>query len=238
MSDLRLSDDGLYYWDGRQWVSTLSPDGRWRWTGSAWVPLAAVAVPRYPMHQPLTTVRTATPWTAPMQAAVAGVFVLYGLYSLTTPFWMSGVMAQAFNQSFQRQQQLNPAVSPPPPEVINSLSTLMSEMLWVSVFVTVAICAVAVVGALKRWTWAFWAILVIFGIVSLFLPFNLAGAVTGFSSVSTYGPPAWTTWLTVAFELAGAALFVWMLIAIIRYGPWAMTRSAEPPMPAVQAPAS
>src|SRR5216683_2443487 len=42
MADMRLSDDGLYYWDGSRWISTLSPDGRWRWNGSGWVPADAM----------------------------------------------------------------------------------------------------------------------------------------------------------------------------------------------------
>jgi len=45
VADLRLSDDGLFYWDGRQWVTTLSPDGRFRWNGSAWVAVGGVAPP-------------------------------------------------------------------------------------------------------------------------------------------------------------------------------------------------
>ena len=33
---LRMSPDGMYYWDGQAWVSTLSHDGRSRWNGQAW----------------------------------------------------------------------------------------------------------------------------------------------------------------------------------------------------------
>jgi hypothetical protein len=206
--------------------------------GSAWVPIAAMAAPQYPYYQPPKTTRTPSPWTAPMQALVAGLFVLYALYTLSTPFFMSGAFTQAFNQSIQRQQQLNPAVSPPPPEVISSMATLMSEMVWVSVIFIVAVCAVAVVAALKRWTWAFWAILVLFGLVSLFLPFNVASAVVGASSVTRYGLPAWTVWLSITFGLASAAAFVWMLIALFRYGPWATTKATELQVPAPQAPVS
>jgi hypothetical protein len=34
-----FSQDGRWYWDGQQWVSTLSPDGKYRWTGKAWAPV-------------------------------------------------------------------------------------------------------------------------------------------------------------------------------------------------------
>ena len=47
MAELRLSEDGLHYWDGRHWVTTLSPDGRFRWNGSAWVQNASTALGAY-----------------------------------------------------------------------------------------------------------------------------------------------------------------------------------------------
>jgi hypothetical protein len=38
--------------------------------------------------------------------------------------------------------------------------------------------------------------------------------------------PAWTYWLGLATSIPSAALFVWMLIALVKRGPWAMTRVA------------
>lgn len=35
----QLSQDGRWYWDGNQWLSTTSPDGKYRWTGTAWAPI-------------------------------------------------------------------------------------------------------------------------------------------------------------------------------------------------------
>lgn len=32
----RISNDGLTYWNGAAWVSTVSPDGKQRWDGVAW----------------------------------------------------------------------------------------------------------------------------------------------------------------------------------------------------------
>lgn len=153
MSDLKLSDDGLYYWDGRQWISTLSPDGRSRWNGYAWVPAAPMAAPAYPhYYQQPATVRVPTPWTKPMQYAVAALYVLSGVYGLSQPFWTSGLMSQALNQSFQRQSQLDPNGSPPPPEFVSSMSSMMSGIVWASAIIIAAIFAVFVIGALKRWT--------------------------------------------------------------------------------------
>ena len=35
----QFSGDGNYWWDGKQWISTLSPDGKYRWTGTQWAPV-------------------------------------------------------------------------------------------------------------------------------------------------------------------------------------------------------
>jgi hypothetical protein len=228
VGDMKLSEDGLYYWDGRQWISTLSPDGRSRWNGYSWVPVAPMAPPAYPYYQQPATVRVPTPWTQPMQYAVAAWYALAAVYAVSLPFWMSGVMTQAFNQSLQRQVQINPNVSPPPPELVGSMTSMMSGMLWASEIIAVAVCAVLVIGALMRWTWIFWVVLVLLGLGTLALPFNLISAVAGSTyAVNLYGLPAWTTWLSVAIGIPNAALFVWMLVALIRYGPWATTKTTS-----------
>src|SRR2546427_819104 len=156
MAELRLSDDGLYYWDGRQWISTLSPDGHWRWNGSAWVPMTATVAPGfapYPSYQQPVTPRVPTAWTKPMQYAVAAWYALSGIYALS-------------------------------------------------------------------------------------LPFNIVGAVAGSTPLNPYSLPVWVTWLSVALGIPSTALFIWMLVAVIRHGPWAMTRRMESPGKASPAPAS
>jgi uncharacterized membrane protein YgcG len=168
---------------------------------------------------------------------VAAAYVLTGLYTLSEPFWMSGVMEQAVNQSLQRQAQINPNVSPPPAELVSSMSSMLSGMLWVAAIFVAAICAVIAIGALMRWTWMFWVVLVLLGLGALFLPFSLFTAIVGYSyPASSYGLPSWTAWLSVVFGVPGTALFVWMLVAIIRYGPWAMSKTspgvATAPVPA------
>ena len=103
----RLSPDGMYYWDGQQWVSTLSHDGRTRWSGTAWVPTGQVY--GTPAFRPAErTKREPTSWTRPLQLTVAGWYALQGIYALTLPFWMGGPITQAINQGIQRQQALYP----------------------------------------------------------------------------------------------------------------------------------
>src|SRR6266851_3332125 len=201
MADMRLSDDGLYYWDGSRWISTLSPDGRWRWNGSGWVPVAAMVAPRsgpYPSYQQTAPPRRPTPWTKPMQYAVAAWYAVSGLYALSIPFWMSGTMSQMINQSIQRSTAQNPEVSPPPAEMVSSITTMMSGVLWVAAIFGVVFAVVVIIGALAGSTWI--------------NPFSL---------------PGWISWLSVALGVPSTALFVWMLVAVVRYGPWAMTRKVE-----------
>lgn len=236
MSDLKLSDDGLYYWDGQKWVSTLSPDGAFRWNGSAWLPVAATVMPAYPQYQQPASVRVPTQWTRPLQYAVAAYYALSAIYALSLPFWMSGTMSQIMNQTFQRQAAQYPQVSPPPPELISTITTMMTGVLWVGALIGIAISAVAIIGALKRWTWIYYVILVLLGLGAISLPLNFAGAVGGSSPLNPYQLPTWISWLAVVFGIPGAALFVGMLVALVRHGPWATTKKVEWPAPATPAP--
>jgi hypothetical protein len=227
MADLRLSDDGLYYWDGSRWISTLSPDGRWKWNGSAWVPVTGIVAPGfapYSSYQQPAAPRVPTPWTKPMQYAVAAWYALSGLYALSLPFWMSGSMSQIINQSISRSTAQNPEVSPPPAEVISSITTMMSGVLWIAAIIGVAISVVIIIGSLNRWTWMFYVVLVFLGLSAISLPFNIIGALAGSTSLNPYSLPVWVTWLSVVLAIPSTALFVWMLVAVIRRGPWAMTR--------------
>ena len=226
----------MYYWDGRQWVTTLSPDGRFRWNGSAWVAVGGMAPPAY--HQPPATPRVPTPWTKPMQYAVAAWYGVSGLFALSVPLWMSGPMTDMMNRAIQRQTSLNPEVSPPPPEFVSTMTSMMSGILWVSALVGFAISTVAIIGALKRWTWMFYVVLVLLGLGVLGLPYNIVTLVSARSTLSGFNLPPGFAWLSIGFGILGTALFIWMLIAVVRYGPWAMAKKVDQPAPAMQPPAS
>jgi len=221
---VRLSPDGMYYWDGTQWVSTLAHDGRSRWNGTAWVPTAQVGTPAY--HAPGRFTREPTSWTRPLQLTVAGWYVLQGVYSLTVPFWMGGSISQVVNQAVQRQEALNPTASPPPGEFMNVMTTFLNTFLWVGAAFGLVIAAVVVIGALKRWTWIYYAVLVLLGFGAISLPLDLVNALGGsaLSSASGFSLPAWTYWLGLIVSIPGTALFVWMLVALAQRGPWAMRK--------------
>jgi hypothetical protein len=227
----RLSPDGMYFWDGQQWVSTLSHDGRTRWNGTSWIP-AGQPYGTAAFQPPGRVVREPTSWTRPLQVAVAAFYTLQGVYTLTLPFWMSGPIAQAMNQSIQqsiqRQQRLNPTVSPPPADFVNAMASFMSGALWVAAVFGLAIAAVAVIGALKRWTWVFYVVLIFLGLGAISLPLNLVNAASGsaITGASGFTMPSWTYWVGLAVSIPGTALFVWMLVALVKRGPWAMRKVA------------
>ena len=220
----RLSPDGMYYWDGTQWVSTLAHDGRSRWNGTAWVPTAQAGALAY--QAPGRIPREPTSWTRPLQLAVAGWYVLQGAYSLTLPFWMGGSITQTVTQTIQRQQALNPTATPPPTDFINVMTSFVTGILWVGAVIGVAIAALVVIGALKRWTWMYYAVLVLLGFGAISLPLDLVNALGGsaISSASGFSLPSWTYWLGLLVAIPGTALFVWMLVALAKRGPWAMRK--------------
>jgi hypothetical protein len=214
----RLSPDGMYYWDGQAWVSTLSADGLTRWNGDRWVPVSGQA------EAPPGGSRQPTPWTRPLQLTVIAWYVFSALYTASLPFWMSGLMNQVVNQAIQRQQEQSGR--PMPAGFADTMSSLMTGVFWASAVFGIAIAVVAIVAALRRWTWAYYAILVLLGLGLLGLPVNLANALGGGTLTAAQGlsMPVWTSWVGLGTGLVAAALFVWMVIALTRYGPWAMRR--------------
>ena len=220
----QISPDGMYYWDGTNWVSTLSHDGRSRWNGTAWVPVGGAPVVGY---QPAPA-RVPTSWTKPLQYAVAGWYALSGLYALSLPFWMTGPITDVVNQSIQRQEALNPSATPLPSDFASTMASLTTGILWVAAVFGVVVCAVIVIGALSRWTWIYYAVLVLLGLSAISLPLTLLSAASGsvLSGASGFSMPIWTYWVGVLFGLPGIALFVWMIVAIVRRGPWGMVRPA------------
>jgi hypothetical protein len=124
--DTPLSPDGMYYWDGTSWISTLSHDGRSRWNGSAWIPVGTAAVAPSGYYAPARATREPTSWTKPLQYAVAAWYALSAVYVLSLPFWMSGPMTDMINQSIQRQQALNPSATPLPDNFAGTMGSFMT----------------------------------------------------------------------------------------------------------------
>lgn len=219
-----MSPDGMYYWDGQRWASTLSPDGRFRWNGAAWeaVQSSALAPGFYPAPR---TVREPTSWTQPLQLVVIIRYVLVGIYGLLLPFWATGYLTQAMQQSIERQQQAYPPGAGPPPGFTDLMTSVMTTSIWIGAIIGVLISVVAVVAAVRRWVWAYYVILVLLGLTFFSTVINLINLVSGGAlTANQVQPPEPARIASYVSGLVDAALFIWMLVALVKRGPWAMRK--------------
>ncbi len=76
----------------------------------------------------------------------------------------------------------------------------------------------------------YYAVVVLLGLGALSLPFSLVSTPPG--TVPLPLQIQLLKWAQFVIGLGGAALFVWMLFALVRHGPWAMSRTA-PAQPTV-----
>jgi hypothetical protein len=169
--------------------------------------------------------RVPTSWTRPLQYAVAAAFGLWGLYSISIPFWMSGAMDSYMRQVALRQAQQAPEIYPDPNQYADMMSGIGTVSLVTGVVIAAAIAIVVVIGAFKRWTWLYWVVLALLALQVAGLPFQLANAFGAFNGL-TPGlslPPA-VTWFSVVAGLAAVALAAWMVVAALTRGPWGMRR--------------
>jgi hypothetical protein len=230
VSATRLSPDGLYYWDGNAWVSALSADGRQRWNGAEWTPMpTGAASQRGGLTSGNPGTRVATSWTRPMQYAVAGWYGMQALWVASLPFWYIGTMTRWADEMNRRNQQLNPGLPTPPPDLTSNLNAQITGVFYVAIAVAFAIALAAIVVAVWRRTWAFYAILALLGLEAAWLGLSTLGSLA-ISVVATVasgfyaGPPVWMAFVQLGFGIGSAALFAWMLVAMFQRGPWAMTR--------------
>jgi hypothetical protein len=181
-------------------VGQVSADGQFRWDGMQWVP-----IPR--------GVREPTAWTRPLQLATAGLFIAQAVYSAI-------VSVIFINPTSMRRVLEAQGTSVPQ-------GTDIDTVVGVSVFFALAVVIgisilelVAAVGSYLGWRWMFWVALVLFGLSGI-------GALTNIPTLlrpETSPIPLWGAVFSELFAIASLGLFVWMLIAVIKFGPWAMKK--------------
>jgi hypothetical protein len=183
-----------------QSVGQVSADGQFRWDGQQWVSLPAG-------H------REPTSWTRPMQLAAAALFALEAVSSVavTVIFVNHDTMLRALQAQGTQIPQ----------------GTSVDTVVNLAIVVTIAfVCFFAVlelvgaIGSFLGWRWMFWAALVLFGL----------GGLNAFTNVVTLVKPD-TSPIPVAglgvSELTAVlslAMFVWMLVGLVKFGPWAMRK--------------
>jgi hypothetical protein len=180
----------------------VSGDGQFRWDGQQWVPI------------PPGT-REPTPWTRPMQLAAAGLFAFEAVYSVVTA--IAFINHDAMLKAIRAQGTQIPSGT--------SVDTVVNIAIGTTIAVIVffAICElVAAAGSYLGWRWVFWAALILFGLGGL-------GALTNLPTLfkpETSPIPLPAVLVSELASILSLAMFVWMLIGVIKFGPWAMKKPA------------
>jgi hypothetical protein len=177
--------------------------------------------------------REPTPWTRPLQLAVIGLTLLGQInLLLLLPFLTSYVRA-----AIRRSIDMSLAAQPGPVENADQIRAFAEQWAVVTeamtVVVAVAWCILVLIATLKRWTWFYWLFMVLAGASVLGLPQQFL-QVFGIGFSGGPGQPALVLALPNALlglflGCAELALFVWMIVALRRFGPWACRQVPVPP---------
>ncbi|OLC15842.1 MAG: hypothetical protein E6I23_11245 [Chloroflexi bacterium] len=183
-----------------QAAGQISADGQFRWDGQQWVPLAS-------------NYREPTPWTRPMQLITAALFAISAISGVVT------TIAFVNHDSVLRAIHAQGTQVPAGTDIDTVVNVTIGITYGVAIFFSL-LYLVAALGSYLGWRWMFWAALVLYGL----------SGITVFTNIGSFANPDRSpipvTGLIVSelFAVLGLAMFVWMLIAAIRYGPWAMKK--------------
>lgn len=147
-----------------------------------------------------------------MQLAAAGLFVIEAVYSVLTSFIF--LNHDAIVKVLQAQGNL------PAGTDINSIANISLFFAWLFIVLFGIVWLFAALGSYQGWRWIFWVDLVLFGFGAIGALTNLAN----FANPDKTQVPLWGIAISELFGIASAALFVWLLIGVIRFGPWAMKK--------------
>lgn len=80
---------------------------------------------------------------------------------------------------------------------------------------------IGAVGSFLGWRWMFWVALVLFGLGGLS---NVFGNLPSLVRPASSPVPVGGLIVTEAIGILSLAMFVWMLVGVIKFGPWAMRK--------------
>src|SRR5260370_2914047 len=183
-----------------QSAGQISGGGQVRWDGQQWVPLGAG-------H------REPTPWTRPMQLAAAGVLAVSALVGVITTlvFYNHDAVVRA----------LHAQGTPIPAGTTEDTVVNITIGFAIAFAIVVAILElVAAVGSYLGWRWMFLPVILLFGLTAIGALLRLAS----FARTSSSPIGAGGLVISELLDLAGSAVFVWILVGLVKYGPSALKR--------------
>ncbi len=186
-----------------QAAGQISADGQFRWDGQQWVPLPA-------------NYREPTSWTRPMQLITAALFAISAI---------SGVLitiAFVNHDSVLRAIHAQGTQIPVSTSVDTVVNITIGVTYGVAIFFSL-LYLVAALGSYLGWRWMFWAALVLYGLSGITVFTNIGS----FANPDRSPIPVAGLIISELFAVLGLAMFVWMLVAVIKFGPWAMKKAGR-----------
>jgi hypothetical protein len=183
-----------------QAAGQVSADGQFRWDGQQWVPLPA-------------NYREPTTWTRPMQLITAALFAISAISGVVI------TIAFVNHDSVLRALHAQGTQIPVSTSVDTVVNITIGITYGVAIFFSL-LYLVAALGSYLGWRWMFWAALVLYGLSGITVFTNIGS----FANPDRSPIPVTGLIISELFAVLGLAMFVWMLIAAIRYGPWAMKK--------------
>jgi hypothetical protein len=178
----------------------VSADGQFRWDGQQWVPIPQ-------------GLREATAWTRPMQLAAATLFAIVAVYEVVSTLVF--VNHDSMLKAIRAQGTSIPAGTD-----INTVVNIgVGVAIGTAIFIAV-LALVAAAGSFFGWRWMFWVALVLFGLNGL----SAIGTISTFANPDRSAVPVAAVAIGLVLDLIGVALAVWMLMGVVKYGPWAMKK--------------
>jgi hypothetical protein len=181
-------------------MGQISADGQFRWDGAQWVPLAAG-------H------REPTGWTRPMQLLSAAIFLVSAVANVA--FTIIFVNRDAMLNAIKAQGTQVPSGS----DIDTVVNVAIGVTYGIVIFISL-LSVVAAIGSYLGWRWMFWVALVLFGLSGIGTFTNLGMLF----NPSTSPLPLLALGVNELFSVLSLAVCIWMIIAAVRYGPWAMKK--------------
>jgi len=148
-----------------------------------------------------------------MQLGAAALFAVEAVYSVATALIF--VNHDSMLRALQAQGTQYPSGTDIDTVVNISIGFAIGFVILISILELVAAA-----GSYLGWRWMFWAALTLFGLGGLGVFTNLGT----FARPNTSPIPIGAVAVSELLSIASLGLFIWMLIGVIKFGPWAMKK--------------